>query len=82
MTNKLNTGKNLRHIRRKYLKLTKKELADRLGISEKTVYNWEQRKSIKIINWQALLSLIEDEPFSLGYRPQRTKEFKINLPKK
>ena len=79
MINKINTGENLRHIRKNYLKLSKKKLADKLKISEKTVYNWENKELVKMANWLSVCSLIEhDKPLSIEYNCYRKKHEELS----
>tara|TARA_R110000868_G_scaffold156005_3_gene382676 strand:+ start:325 stop:558 length:234 start_codon:yes stop_codon:yes gene_type:complete len=66
--NKINTGRNLKFIRCNILNLSRPKLAKLLGISTKTIYNWEQKKELDYIKWQAILGLVPDiEPLSIGY---------------
>jgi len=73
MLNKLNSGRNLKFIRKNTLNLSRPKLAKRLGVATKTIYNWEQKKELDYIKWQAVLNLIPippvEESFSIGYKP-------------
>jgi DNA-binding XRE family transcriptional regulator len=75
----LNTGANIRYIRQHLLKLTREQLAKKLGLSTKTIYNWENKQIVKQSNYYSVCNLIEDKKeFSIGYKlPAPIREITI-----